>query len=299
MNPIHIPMTTMSEIRTTARPPRRAPSVFAAPWRTPAGRFSWLKTVALGLCVAPVPYMAWQWRAEQLGGRPVHHLMLETGFWAIRFLVLCLAVTPARALLDWPRVVLLRRMLGLAAAFYTFAHIGFYVADEGYALGFVLSQMLTVFYLILGTIATVGFIVLSVTSTDAAMARLGRRWKLLHRVIYPVAALSLWHFFLTQKVDVSVAMVPAGLFVWLMLWRAAPPGFRRSLAGIAALGIGAVAITAFGEAGWYALNSGINPRLVLDANFSTARISPGAFVAADLALLVLIVAARRVRERIG
>ncbi len=276
---------------------KRRPSVFAVPWRTPAGRFSWLKLITLLLCIAPTPFILWQWRTDNLGSRPVHHAMLETGFWAIRFLILSLAVTPARALFDWPRVVMLRRMLGLAAAFYTIAHIVLYAWDEGFALGFVVSQMLTVFYLILGTIATVGFIALSVTSTDAAMARLGKKWKVLHRLIYPVAILSLWHFFLTQKVEVGVAMVPAGLFVWLMLWRASAPGFRRSLPGIVILAVASVVITALGEALWYKLNSGINPWLVLDANFSTLRISAAAFVAIDLAILVGLVIARRVQKR--
>jgi sulfoxide reductase heme-binding subunit YedZ len=276
---------------------KRRLSVFAIPWRTPAGRFSALKLVTLLLCIAPTPFIIWQWFTDNLGSRPVHHAMLETGFWAIRFLILCLAVTPARALFDWPRVVMLRRMLGLAAAFYTIAHVVLYAWDEGFALGFVVSQMLTVFYLILGTIATVGLIAMAVTSTDAAMARLGRNWKLLHRLIYPVALLSLWHFFLTQKVEVGVAMVPAGLFVWLMLWRACPAGFRRSIPGIVLLAAASVLITALGEALWYKLNSGINPWLVLDANFSTLRISAAVFVAIDLAILIALVVARRVQRR--
>jgi len=278
---------------------RRRPSILAAPWRTPAGRFSWLKLVTLLLCIAPAPLIGWQWATDRLGARPVHHAMLETGFWAIRFLILCLAVTPARALFDWPRVVMLRRMLGLAAAFYTFAHIILYAADQDFALGFVLDQMLTVFYLILGTIATVGFIALSVTSTDRAMAALGKRWKLLHRLIYPIALLSLWHFFLTQKVEIGIAAVPAGLFIWLMLWRLSPAGFRRSLGGIVLLAVASVLLTALGEAAWYALNSGINPWLVLDANFTTERVTAAMFVAMDLAMLVVLVAARRAQKRLS
>lgn len=278
---------------------RRRPSIFAVPWRTPAGRFSWLKLVTLILCIAPVPLIEWQWATDNLGARPVHHAMLETGFWAIRFLILCLAVTPARALFDWPRVVMLRRMLGLAAAFYTFAHIVLYAADQDFALGFVLNQMLTVFYLILGTIATVGFIALSLTSTDRAMAAMGRRWKLLHRLIYPIAILSLWHFFLTQKVEIGIAAVPAGLFIFLMLWRTTPPGFRRSIRGVAILAVASVALTALGEAAWYALNSGINPWLVLDANFTTARTTAAMFVAADLVLLIVIMAGRRAQLRMA
>lgn len=290
---------TNGSIMSTTVNPRRKPSVFAVPWRTPVGRFSWLKLISLLVCVAPMPLITWQWWTGDLGARPVHHAMLETGFWAIRFLILCLAVTPARALFDWPRVVMLRRMLGLTTAFYTIAHIVLYAWDEGFAMGFVLGQMLTVFYLILGTVATVGLIALSVTSTDAAMARLGKRWKLLHRLIYPIALLSLWHFFLTQKVEVGIAMVPAGLFVWLMLWRVSTPGFRRSVLGIVVLAVASVVITALGEAAWYALNSGINPRLVLAANFSTMRPSSAVLVGVDLAIVIAIVVGRRVQERLA
>lgn len=282
---------------TTMRAPRR-PSMFGVPWRTPGGRFSWLKLVVLVACVAPAPWIMWEWWTGDLGARPVHHAMLETGFWAIRFLILCLAVTPARALFDWPRVVLLRRMLGLAAAAYTIAHIVLYAADEGFALGFVLDQMLTVFYLILGTIATVGLVVLAVTSTDVAMARLGKKWKLLHRLIYPIALLSLWHFFLTQKVEIGVALVPAGLFVWLMLWRVSRPAFRRSVLGIAVLAVASVVITALGEAAWYAFNSGFSPLLVLKSNFSTERLSAAVLLGIDLAIVVAVVGAVRVRKRV-
>lgn len=276
--------------------------LFSAPWRTPGGRFSRLKAIVFGLCFAPALYIGWQWWAGRLGGRPDHHAMLETGFWAIRFLILCLAVTPARILFDWPRAAQLRRMLGIAAAAYTIAHILFYAADEGFALGFVLNQMFTVFYLILGTIATIGLVLLAATSTDRAMGRMGRNWKRLHRLIYPIGLLSLWHFFLTQKIEITIAAVPAGLFLWLMLWRAEPVSLRRSWAGLIAISLAAVILTALGEAGWYAFNSGIDPRLVLAANFSLARFSPAALVAADLALLLALVSLRRsagIRPRPG
>lgn len=266
---------------------------FAPPWRDPAGRFSWLKTIALILCIAPTIDMAVLWTIGGLGSRPVTQLMLDTGLWAVRFLLVSLAITPARALFDWPRVVQLRRMAGLAAAAYTIAHIIFYAAQQSFAWGFVLHEMIFVFYLLLGTIATIGLVVLAVTSSDAAIMRLGRKWKLLHRLVYPIALLSLWHFFLTQKIEITIAAVPTGLFIWLMLWRGSPSPFRKSLAGLVVLSLGAIAITAAGEAAWYALNSGINARLVLDANFSLARPSPAALVAADLALLLVLILARR------
>lgn len=281
-------------VGVTERKPKRRAKIFSAPWRDPAGRFSWFKSVTLIGAVLPTLFIVWQAQAGRLGGRPVHHAMLETGFWAIRFLLLCLAVTPARSLFNWPRVVQVRRMLGLAAAFYTIAHIVLYAGDEGWGLGFVLNQMFTVFYLILGTIATVGFIALAVTSSDAAIMRLGRRWKLLHRLIFPIAVLSFWHFFLTQKVDVGIALVPAGLFAWLGLWRLLKPEWRRSWWVMFGLAVGCVVLTALVEAGWYGFHSGFNPRLVLAANFSTARLSPAVLVGIDLLLLLGVILLRRV-----
>jgi sulfoxide reductase heme-binding subunit YedZ len=285
---------TTSAVGTRAL--RRRPSRsrwFAPPWRDPAGRFSWLKIVALGLCIAPAVYIGVLWTAGGLGARPITQSMLDTGEWGIRFLLVSLAITPARTLFDWPRVVQLRRMTGLAAAAYTIAHLIFYAAQQNFAWGFVLHEMFFVFYLLLGTIATIGFVLLAVTSSDAAMFRLGRNWKRLHWLVYPIAILSFWHFFLTQKVEITIAAVPAGLLIWLLLWRAEPAPLRRSWTGLIGLSIIIIAITALGEAGWYALNSGINPRLVLAANLSLVRPSPAVLVAVDLVVLIVLVGLRR------
>ena len=278
---------------STEKRPKRRSAVFSSPLKDRAGRFSWIKTICLTLCVAPALCIAAWWVAGRLGGRPIHQAMLDTGFWAVRFLVLCLAVTPARSWFDWSRLIQLRRMLGLTAAFYTFAHVTLYAAEQGFDMGFVLGQMLTVFYLILGTIATLGLFALALTSTDAAIARLGKKWISLHRLIYPIAILSFWHFFLTQKIDIGTALVPAGLTLWLLLWRASAARSRQSLAGLAGLAMGVVVITALGEAGWYALYSGLNPRLVLDANFSFSRWSAAQELTADFALILLLIAMRR------
>jgi sulfoxide reductase heme-binding subunit YedZ len=93
-----------------------------------------------------------------------------------------------------------------------------------------------------------------------------------------------------------MALVPAGLTLWLLLWRVAPAGFRNSLAGLVALAAGATVITALGEAGWYALASGFSPRLVLAANFSFARYSAAQYLTADFALILVLIAARRLQR---
>jgi sulfoxide reductase heme-binding subunit YedZ len=113
-----------------------------------------------------------------------------------------------------------------------------------------------------------------VTSTDAAIRRLGRRWKWLHRLIYPIAVLSLWHFFLTQKIDVTLAVLPTGLFLWLMIWRGLPAAVERQLASVFVLAIAAGAATIAVEYAWYALATFVPPGRVLAANWHFGRLGP-------------------------
>lgn len=86
--------------------------------RDPAGRFSWLKTAVLLFALSHAVVLLLRWQAHDLGPRPITEAIHVTGLWTIRFLLLSLAVTPARAVLDWGRVVMLRRMLGVTAACY-------------------------------------------------------------------------------------------------------------------------------------------------------------------------------------
>jgi sulfoxide reductase heme-binding subunit YedZ len=211
--------------------------------------------------------MTAQWWLGLFTSRPLNQAMLMTGVWAIWFLLLSLAVSPARSIFGLPKLIQVRRMLGLTAAAYTVAHLIFYVAMEGFNLPFVASEIILRFYLTVGFIAVIGFVVLSITSTDASIRSLGKRWKQLHLLIYPIAALSLWHFFLTQKIDVTLAVLPTGLFLWLMLWRGLSPAMERTLSGLLLLAIAAGAGTIVIEYAWYALATYVPASRVLAANW--------------------------------
>ena len=240
---------------------------FTAPWKDRSGRFSAWKTLVLVGCCLPGVYMTSQWCLGDFTSRPLNQAMLMTGVWAVWFLLLSLAVTPARAVFALPKLIQVRRMLGLTAAAYTVAHLVFYGAMEGFNLPFVVGEIIHRFYLTIGFVAVVGFVVLALTSTDASIRSLGRRWKLLHQLIYPIAVLSLWHFFLTQKIDVTLAVLPTGLFLWLMLWRGMPAAVERSLAGLLVLallaGVGTIAL----EYAWYDLATFVPASRVLAANW--------------------------------
>ena len=265
------------------------------PWRDRRGRFLPLKAAVLAAVPIPGLLTAFWWTQHELGARPVTEAIHETGLWAVRFLLIALAVTPLRAALDWGKLLLLRRMLGLTALAYACTHLTLYAVQQNGRLLFVASEIIHRFYLTIGFVTLLGLIALGVTSTDAAIRRMGRWWKRLHRLAYPLGALALLHYFIQSKANVSEPVFVAGLYVWLMLWRSLPAAWQRSLlvyvplaalSGLAAAGI---------EFGWYAATTHINPWRVLMAN-ETLRfgLRPAHYVVLTTLGLGVAIAARRI-----
>ena len=239
---------------------------FLPPWRDRQGRLSLLKSLALlGACL-PALWIGVSWLTGDLGARPVNAAIHLTGLWAIRFVLLSLAVTPARMVFNSPRLLLVRRILGVTAMVYALAHLGLYVVDMKGNLPEVALEIIRRFYLTIGFVALLGLVALGATSTDAAIRWMGRGWKRLHRGIYGIGALMLWHHFLQAKAGVSAAVLVAGFFVWLLLWRALPATRQASLAALTGLALMAGLLTAGLEFAWYAVATRINPWRVLGAN---------------------------------
>ena len=94
------------------------------PWHDRSGRLSWLKSAVLVLECAPAVWVAFALLTHQFGARPVTEAIHQTGLWAVRFLLLSLMVSPARAIFNWHRLVLVRRQLGLTALFYALGASG-------------------------------------------------------------------------------------------------------------------------------------------------------------------------------
>jgi sulfoxide reductase heme-binding subunit YedZ len=271
------------------------------PWRDRRGRFLPFKAcVLVSLFVPAALYVFWL-QTGALGGRPVTEVIHGTGLWAIRFVMLSLAISPFARALDWPGLLLVRRMIGVAAACYATAHLCLFVVDEKYVLLTVISEIALRFYLTIGFVTLLALLALAATSTDAAMKRLGRNWTRLHRLAYPIGAVALLHFFIQSKVNVSEPVFVAGLFVWLMLWRAVPEAWRRrqGVAFAAALYSGLAALSALSTAGlefaWYGLATRINPWRVLAANETISRgLRPAHWVLVVAAVIVMITVARRI-----
>jgi sulfoxide reductase heme-binding subunit YedZ len=266
--------------------------------RDHSGRLSVLKIITLLLLLWPGVGLLARYFTADLGPRPITELIHGTGLWAIRLLIVTLAVTPARALLDWSRVVLLRRMLGVATACYAGAHLLLFCADHKWNLGMVASEIALRFYLTVGFVTLLGLLALAITSTDGWQKRLGQRWRQLHRLVHGLGILALFHYAVQSKADVTDAMVLAGLFAWLMFWRLLPRRYQAKVWPLPELALAAGLTAALLEAGWYAVRNGINPLAVLSANLDIGYgPRPGVTVALTGLALIVAVAARRLARR--
>ena len=253
----------------------------------------WLRLVTLiGLCL-PALELAWRWYNGDLEPRPVTVATHATGDWAVIFLMLSLAMTPARALFDWMPLVQIRRRIGVAAALYAGAHFMIYVLDQKWNLVVVATEIIKRFYLTIGFVALLMLVVLAVTSTDGWQKRLRRNWKRLHWLIYPAAFIAIVHFFIQSKVKIGEPAFTAGLFAWLMLWRVLPSRLQRSYLGLALLAVASTLAAVVFEAAWYGLVNGRDPTVVLLANLDPELAFRPAHKVLIASLLVIIAVALR------
>ncbi len=240
------------------------------PWTDKGGRFSPARAATFALLLAPALWIALLAATDGLGPEPLDQALHETGRWALRFLVLSLAVTPLGRLAEDRRIFLLRRMVGLGALAWTGGHVVLYAAQQGWGPVAVLSEIVQRIYLGIGFVALLGLAWLGATSTDAAVRRMGRGWKRLHRIVFPVTALALLHAFIQSKADASPAVFLAGLFLGLLLWRALPKERQGRLGLALAIAVAGAAAAAALEYGWYAAASSLPAGRIAAANLDLA-----------------------------
>jgi len=230
------------------------------------------KAAAAALAMAPAVWLAWLAYDGGLGVRPVTEAIRFSGDWALRLLWLALLIGPARRILGAPRLIRARRVLGVGVFGLSTLHFGLYALDQQFDWAQVARETVLRIYLAVGAIALVGLAVLTATSSDRAVARLGSvRWNLLHRAIYVLAVLSAVHFLLRSRTDTFEPMLMFGLLAWLMGYRllhkrtgdVTPP----ALVGLAAA---SGVVTAVAEVAWHAAATGVDPLRILAANLDIA-----------------------------
>ncbi len=260
------------------------------PWNDRTGRFSALRLIVFLALLAPAVWIAVEAAMQWLGPRPVTESIHQTGLWVVRFLAVTLAITPLRYATRINSLIGLRRMIGLAVLSYALLHLSLYGLDQHGNLPHIASEIIKRIYLTIGFVALCGLTALGVTSTDAAIRKLGpQRWGALHKIVYGIAALGTVHFFMQSKLDVSEPIIMGGIFALLMLERLARR-FHRDLGvvSLAAVAIVAAFLTANGEAFWYSFKTGAPMQMILAANLDFSyTVRPAWYVLAAGAVLVL------------
>ena len=184
------------------------------------------KTFVHLAALTPLVILLWQaWDDTRNGGNalgadPVAEIEHRLGIWALRFLVITLAITPLRQLTGWTVLVRFRRMLGLYAFTYASLHFAAYMGLDlrGYWTQ-IFEDIAKRPYITVGFAAWLLLVPLAVTSTTGWIRRLGRNWARLHKLVYPIAVLAVLHFWWLVKSDVREPALYAGIVALLLGWR--------------------------------------------------------------------------------
>ncbi len=194
------------------------------------------KPAKLVIFVASLGPLAWlieRTLRNDLGVNPAETLQLQTGIWALRFLLATLAVTPLRRLTGWHAVIRYRRMLGLFAFFYASLHVVTWVVlDQYFDVHEMLADVVKRPFITAGMLAFLAMLPLAVTSTKGWIRRLGRSWLVLHRLIYLSGALAALHFVWKVKIPIGepvyYAVILTALLAFRLVWYLRPArGVRR------------------------------------------------------------------------
>ena len=181
------------------------------------------KPLVFVLCLLPFAWMVYGAFTDGLGANPAEYLIRATGDWTLRFLCIVLAVTPLRVLSSTPQLARFRRMLGLFVYFYGVLHLLSYSwFDMGFDVPDIANDIAKRPFILVGFSAFVLLTPLAATSFNRAIKALGgKRWQMLHKLVYLIAGLGLLHFFWMRagKNDFTEVFVYAAIIAVLLGWR--------------------------------------------------------------------------------
>lgn len=157
---------------------------------------------------------------QSLGPNPIREILHVTGKTSLNLLMITLMVTPLRAATGWVALQAVRRALGLFAFAYALLHFLIYaVLELDLDFSDLGRETARRPFIIVGMVALLALIPLAVTSTNKMMRKLGRRWQTVHRLIYPIAILCIWHYYWQVKADIREPLIYAGLLAALLGYR--------------------------------------------------------------------------------
>jgi len=180
-----------------------------------------IKTLLFCICLLPLIWLTVGLFADLLGANPIETLIRDSGTWALRFLLITLAITPLRWLFGWNQIIAFRRMLGLYAFFYAVIHMLLYLGlDQFFDVNEIIKDIIKRPFITVGFISFISLIPLAITSTNKMIKRLGaKRWKQLHKLSYCIAVASCLHFYMLVKADKLEPLIYIGILLSLFAVR--------------------------------------------------------------------------------
>jgi sulfoxide reductase heme-binding subunit YedZ len=163
------------------------------------------KPILVIAALSPAAWLAWGAFNDALGANPIEMLTRETGVWTLRFIVATLLITPLRRITGWNALIKYRRMLGLFAFFYGSVHLLTYVwLDQFFDVPGIVKDVVKRPFITMGMLAFLAMLPLALTSTTGWIRRLGgKRWQMIHRLIYVTAVCGVIHYYWLVKADVT------------------------------------------------------------------------------------------------
>ncbi len=179
------------------------------------------KPLVFLLCLLPMASTVWRIFFGDLGSDPIETITFATGDWTLRFLLITLAVTPFRQWFGLSSLVRFRRMLGLYVFFYACCHfLVWFILDHALSFSEMIEDIIDRPYITFGFSALMLLIPLAITSNNAMVRKLGRRWKKLHQLVYAIIILGVLHYLWLTKADYlepGIYAVIAGILLFQRL----------------------------------------------------------------------------------
>jgi methionine sulfoxide reductase heme-binding subunit len=188
----------------------------------------YLKPFVFLACLIPLGRLGWKALNAGLGANPIQVITWSTGTWTLVFLVITLSITPVRKLTKQYWLIQFRRMFGLFAFFYACLHFTTYIwLDQFFDLHSIAKDVVKRPFITVGFTAFLLLIPLALTSTQASIRRLGKRWQTIHRLIYVTAVLGVIHYVWLVKKDIRKPVIYASILGVLFAYRIIVWGWAR------------------------------------------------------------------------
>ena len=192
-------------------------------WVSVALKSVYAKPVVHLLCLVPFSALLWAAFNDGLGANPVEKLTHETGEWTLRLLLITLSISPLRQWTGQAAFVRFRRILGLYTFFYGCCHFSiWFIADHSLDLAGMIEDIVERPYITLGFSALMLMLPLAITSNQAMIRRLGKKWKTLHQLVYLIISLGILHFVWLVKADYLEPTIYAIIALILLAHRVGP-----------------------------------------------------------------------------